>query len=411
MNNYCFNAHALLKLAKSIMRNSKEAPKNKELEPTVAGKELHAHLSGSANPSDIFDIILQNDLHIREGEMINSITQQFGIRLADAITINPAEAKQKFSKAYVCGANGTHRFEEVMQRFSLTSLLLKYPEIRTQLAKAACEDFKANGVNYVEWRIDPFSSTRNETAQEGLEKLSDFYSGMKSVDLTSNLVLSFSRSRYRRPDGSIDHSKITFLTKQLEDLLAAKKDLPIVDLDFSGDEVVPLAYFRPIFDLAYRKKLGVVPHVGEGETSTLEDGFADVETALDVGSKRLGHAIVVYAPLNKYLGRHDHLGRLYDRQRIDRLRSRQNETMARIRTEGIPIEVCPTSNLTAHLGLKSFKQHPIDKLIEEHVPFVICSDDPGIFGTTLRKEVSGIAQIKNLDANHILESANQFALA
>jgi len=393
------------------MRNSKESPKNNELEPTVAGKELHAHLSGSANPSDIFDLILQNDIHIKQEERINSITQQFGIRLADEIRANPQEAKQKFSKAYVCEPNGTNRFTEVMQRFNLTSLLLQSPKVRTQLAKATCEDFKVNGVDYVEWRIDPFSSTANETAQEGLEKLSDFYSGMKSVDLISKIVLSFSRSRYRKPDGSIDQAKIIFLTEQLEKLLAVGGNLPIVGLDFSGYEVVPLDRFRPIFDLAHRNKMGIASHVGEGETPTLEDGFADIETALDVGSKRLGHAIVAYAPLDEYLGRHDRFRRIYDERRVGRLRSRQNEIMARLKTEGVAIEVCPTSNLAAHLGLKSFEQHPIGRLIEENVPFVICSDDPGIFGTTLRKEISRIAQAKHLDANQITESANQFALA
>ena len=298
-----------------------------------------------------------------------------------------------------------------MQRFSLTSLLLQSPKIRTQLAKAACKDFKANGVSYVEWRIDPFSSTRNETAQEGLEKLSDFYSGMKSVDLTSNLVLSFSRLRYCKPDGSTDQTKIAFLAEQLEKLLAMGENLPIVGLDFSGEEAIPLAQFGPIFDIAHRNKIGIVPHVGESETPTLEDRFADIETALDVGSKRLGHAIITYVPLDKYLGKPDQLGNPYDKRRIDRLQSRQNEIMARLKTQGIAVEVCPTSNLTAHLGLKSFGQHPIGRLIEENVPFVICSDDPGIFGTTLRKEISGIAQAKNLDVNHIVESTNQFALA
>lgn len=389
------------------MKNHKENPAKKENEPRVVGKELHAHLSGSINTADICGIILQNNLHIRQRDRINSITQPFGIRLADEISTDPQQAKQNFSEAYICRPNGTNRFGEVMQRFSLTSFLLQFPEIRPQVAKAACEDFKGNGVTYVEWRVDPFSSTKNERAQDGYEKLSNFYSGMESVDLVSKFVLSFQRSRYRKSDGTADQVKIAFLAQELEQLLRLG-NLPIVGIDFSGDEVVPLMHFNEIFNLARAKGLEIVPHVGEGEATTLEDGFADIETALDVGAKRVGHAIVAYDNLDRYSGRNDRLGNLYDGQRIERLKARQEAIRDRLKRERVAIEVCPTSNLTAHLGLKSFEEHPIDKLIETEVSFVICSDDPGIFGTSLRQEIIDISKAKNLKPHQLIETANNF---
>lgn len=390
------------------MKNPKENPAEKENELPFVGKELHAHLSGSINPFDIHDIVLKTNLHVKEEDRVNAITQSFGIRLADEIAASPSKAKQKFAKAYVCGPNGTNQFAEVMARFNLTSFLLQFPEIRSQVANAACEDFRRNGVSYVEWRIDPFSSTKSESAQEGYEKLADFYSGMRSVDLESKLVLSFQRSRYRRPDGTMDRAKIKFLAKQLEKLLEIGKGFPIVGVDFSGDEIVPLTYFNEIFDLAHAEGLEIVPHVGEGEAATLEEGLDDIKTALDVGAKRLGHAIVAYDNLDKYFGRNDRLGNFYDGQRIEKLKAKQKQIIERLRKERVAIEVCPTSNLTAHLGLKSFDEHPVGKLIEEGITFVICSDDPGIFGTSLRQEIIDISKAKNLNPQQLIETANHF---
>lgn len=388
------------------MRNFKEDSTGKENEPKIVGKEFHAHLSGSIKPSDICDIILRNNLHIQEKDKINSITQPFGVRLADEISADPEQAKQNFSDAYICRPNGANRFAEVMRRFSLTSLLLQYPAIRSQVAKVACEDFRRNGVTYVEWRIDPFSSTSNETAQEGYQKLLDFYSGMGSTDLVSKFVLSFQRSRYRKSDGTADQDKIAFLAKELEQLLRLGS-LPIVGIDFSGDEVVLLMHFNEIFNLARTKGLEIIPHVGEGEAS-IEEGFSDIETALGVGAKRVGHAIVAYDNLDKYLGRNDRSGSLYDGRRIEKLKIRQRQILERLKRERVAVEVCPTSNLTAHLGLKSFDEHPIDTLIEAEVPFVVCSDDPGIFGTSLRQEIVGISKAKNLDPQQLIEIANRF---
>ena len=390
-----------------VMKNSKENPAEKEKEPQIVGKELHAHLSGSVSPTDIFDIILQNNLHKMQKDRINSITNSFGIMLADEIEADPQKAKKNFSDAYICQPSGVNRFAEVMQRFNLTSFLLQAPEIRSQIAKAACEDFRRNGVNYVEWRIDPFSSTKNQSAQEGYEKLSDFYSGMLSIDLVSKFVLSLQRSRYRKTDGTPNQTKIAFLAQELEQLFRLGKDLPIVGVDFSGDEVVPLTHFNEIFDLARKKGLGIVPHVGEGG-SPIEEGFSDIETALDAGAKRLGHAIVAYDNLDKYLGGNDRVGNLYDHQRIEKLKARQKAIIGRVKKERVAIEVCPTSNLTAHLGLRSFEEHPINRLVEGKVPFVICSDDPGIFGTTLKREIMSISKAKNLNPWRLIATANRF---
>lgn len=382
----------------------------KEPRPKSVGHDLHAHLSGSIGASSIYDLIILNRFNIRYRDQLNSITEPFGLRLADAIKNNPTHAREQFASAYSCPPNGRSRFEEVMQRFNLTSFLLQLPGIKSQVGEAAAKDFQENGVTYVEWRVDPFSGTQHGTAEEGFEKLSEYYEGLKKVKLKSRLVFSVSRSRYGNSEG-VDKKKIEFLTEQVDKILTWGKEIPIVGLDVSGAESVPLSAFKPYFDLARARNLGITPHVGEGTTPTLEEGLEDIEGALDLQVGRLGHALLAYVPLENYLGNEDQYGRAYDESRIKNLQTRQREILDRIRKNRVPIEVCPTSNLSAHLGLNTYKEHPINKLVESGVPFVICTDDAGIFGRTLRQEITELARAKNLNANNIIKSSQKHSFS
>jgi adenosine deaminase len=67
--------------------------------------------------------------------------------------------------------------------------------------------------------------------------------------------------------------------------------------------------------------------------------------------------------------------------------------MARVRATGAIVEVCPTSNRLIG-GISDPAHHPVHRFHAEGLPFVVSSDDPGIFGTTLSAELDWVcAQI------------------
>lgn len=371
--------------------------------------DLHAHISGSIDANSLVDIIYQRRLHIEHREEINSLTQPLGFALADALIDNQMVAKENFALVYKCLPNGKNRFNEAMKRFALTSYLLRLPGIKSQVGESVCRTFREQRVTYIEWRVDPFSSTRYETAEEGLEKLSEYYSGMRKVDLDSRFVLSVSRKRYRNDKG-IDYKRIEFLVRQVQNLLESEKVLPIVGIDVSDAESVPVSGFGDMFALAQSHGLGVVPHVGECTHSSLEESLNDIETALCLGSRRLGHAIATYMPLDSYMGRQDSYGEVYDESRIERLKARQKEILQQIKEANVAVEVCPTSNLSAHLGLTHYKEHPVDRLVEMNIPFVVCTDDYGIFGRSLEEEIDGLVNAKGLDRSEILRNGDVHSL-
>lgn len=57
---------------------------------------------------------------------------------------------------------------------------------------------------------------------------------------------------------------------------------------------------------------------------------------------------------------------------------------------GIVCDVCPTSNLATG-AVASGAAHPVRALLAAGVPVTLSTDDPGLFGTTLRKEYRRVA--------------------
>jgi len=96
----------------------------------------------------------------------------------------------------------------------------------------------------------------------------------------------------------------------------------------------------------------------------------------------------------------------YDATRLHEVRARQRHAMAAVRSHGAVIEVCPTSNLRIG-GLRDPAHHPVQRFWDEGVPVVVASDDPGIFGTTLRDELAWVGKHLALDAEQLEVLASQ----
>ncbi len=371
--------------------------------------DLHAHLTGSITGEGLFSLIYNSGVFKTERERINSLTSPIGIRLGDAISENVVSAKRKFSKLYVCRPNGTQRFDEIMQRFVLISYILGLDKSMLKtVGEIVAKGMENAGTNYVEWRIDPFSSTKNQTAEEGAEKLREFHDGLKKSSLDFRFIIGLAKHRYKNGSG-VDVKKIDFAAEQTRKLLDECDDLPIVGLDAVNKEDVAIRDLKPFFDLSKSYNLGLSPHVGECTSDSLEENMETVTDALALGANRLGHAIVSYMPLDVYIGKKDAHGRVYDKSRIEVLTRKQEKLLEEIKDSEVPIEVCPTSNIVAHLGLKSIKNHPIDRLLDIGIPFVLCTDDYGIFGSPLKNEISELCNAKGLDKNALETAAKKYS--
>ena len=138
----------------------------------------------------------------------------------------------------------------------------------------------------------------------------------------------------------------------------------VLALGLAGEERLGTAQYAPAVELAAARGLPFVPHAGEttGPETILE--------CLAIGDPvRIGHGV-----------------RAVEDPRL----------VADLRRRGIPLEVCPTSNVA--LGVfPSLDAHPLPSLMDEGILVTINSDDPPMFGTTLSDEFARCAEAFEFD--------------
>lgn len=211
------------------------------------------------------------------------------------------------------------------------------------------------------------------------------------------------------------------------------------------------AFFAAVRDHNGRhpgRALAILYHVGESFTDkSLESAVRWVQEAAELGANRLGHAIALGIEPEAFLqpsaksvraeqhvrgesaaeridqlrydlkhaeglGRHGvvidqaaafselekllrgpadaQVQHVYDRDRLDEVRRRQDYAMGEVRRTGAVIEVCPTSN--RRIGsIADAQHHPVHRFLDAGLKVVVASDDPGIFGTTLAAELDWVA--------------------
>jgi aminodeoxyfutalosine deaminase len=127
-----------------------------------------------------------------------------------------------------------------------------------------------------------------------------------------------------------------------------------VAFGLGGNEVgVPRDRYRDPFDMARDGGLHLVPHAGE------TTGPETIWSALrDLHAERIGHGTSAVA---------------------------DPELVAYLAGEGIPVEVCPSSNLRTR-AVRSLAEHPLPRLLDAGVPVTLATDDPGMFHTDLNRE-------------------------
>jgi aminodeoxyfutalosine deaminase len=147
----------------------------------------------------------------------------------------------------------------------------------------------------------------------------------------------------------------------------------LVAFGLGGPEVgVPRPQFQPHFEAARAAGLRSVPHAGE------TTGPETVWDALrHLGAERIGHGTSS---------------------------AQDPELLAHLAQAGIPLEVCPSSNVATR-AVASLEEHPIRAFRDAGVRVTINSDDPPMFGTTLNREYEIAARLLDLDEQGVRDLA------
>jgi adenosine deaminase len=219
---------------------------------------------------------------------------------------------------------------------------LRAPADFTRVAREFCEDQAADGVRYAEVTFTAASHGERLGAPEmPLEAVLDGLSAGPALGVECRVLLDHSRRQ------SPERLRRTL------DLALRYAPSGVVGIGLAGDETYPMAPFAALLAEARGAGVRLVHHAGEML------GAASVREALDVGhAERIGHGI----------------GALEDPALVAELRAR-----------GVPLEVCPSSNVA--LGLvPSYGEHPLPALLAAGLRVSLNTDIPNLAGTTLSGE-------------------------
>jgi len=256
-----------------------------------------------------------------------------------------------------------HDFEHFIEVYLSVVDLITEPEDVRLLTYEVARDLARQQVRYAEVTVSPWSHTsRGIPAPAVCEAIED---ARVAAERDLGIVL---RWCFDIPGESGVPAADATLAIALE-----QRPEGLVSFGLGGPEVgVPRPQFGPHFDAARAAGLRSVPHAGE------TTGPGTVWDALEhLGAERIGHGIsAVHDP----------------------------DLVAHLVEHGIPLEVCPTSNVRTG-AVASLDEHPLPRLVAAGVTVSINSDDPPMFGTTLNDEYAVAADLLELDAAGVADLA------
>jgi adenosine deaminase len=293
--------------------------------PKVA---LHDHLDGGLRPRTVLDL-----------------GRELGV---DAPGRTPAQVADWFARSADSGS-----LERYLQTFDRTVALMQTPGALRRIAREFVEDMAADRVVYAETRWAPAQHTAGglsvgaavDAVQEGLEE------GMEASRAAGRPVVVRQLLSYLRQHEPTD---------ELVEAAVARRDRGVVGLDLAGPESgFPATRFARPFRLAREHGLHVTIHAGEAE------GPASVQEALDCGAERIGHGVRLVEDLGP---------------------AGPGPVATRVRDLGVPLEVCPRSNLQTGAS-DSIATHPVAALRRAGMRVTISCDNRLMSRTTLTDEL------------------------
>ena len=285
--------------------------------------ELHLHLDGAIPPETMW-----------------ALAKEKGITL-------PAETLDEF-RAWLVETSDCADVNTYLARFELPLQLMQEKEDIVRVTKDVLTTLCRQGHLYDEIRFAPQLHKRNGLSQR--QAIEAVLEGRRQA-LAENPGYGAGILLCAMCIGP----ETVNMEENLETVRLAKEFLNrgVVGADLAGAEgIVPLANFRPVFDLANELGVPATCHAGDSQ------GPDTVADALSFGVTRIGH------------GHHIAGDPALVQEAIRR---------------GVTLEICPTSNIQCHTQ-PSYAEHPAKRLLDAGVRLTISTDNMTLAAVNLADE-------------------------
>ncbi|XP_066400530.1 N6-mAMP deaminase-like [Miscanthus floridulus] len=324
--------------------------------------ELHAHLNGSVRNSTLLELAKQ---------------------LGDKGVIVFEDVKDVIMKS-------DRSLPECFKLFDLFHILTTDHDTVTRVAKEVVEDFAAENVVYLEIRTTPKNNeAKGMTKRSYMDAVIKGLKEVEAVDvalfdsnfrtnetLNSKLLDGDAKKKkiYVRLLLSIDRRETTSAAMDTVNLAMEMKDQGVIGIDLSGNPVVgEWETYLPA--LQHAKNLGIPITIHCGEVANRKE----IQAVLDFFPQRLGHVCCL-----------------------------NDVEWEKLKSLMIPVEICLTSNVMTG-GAPSLELHHFADLYNAKHPLSLCTDDSGLFSTSLSNEYYLVATTFGLSKSELFQLAQDAA--
>lgn len=194
------------------------------------------------------------------------------------------------------------------------------------------------------------------------ELVENFSKNAKKIKDTKSITIKFLVDVSRT--FGLENAKLNY------NLLKENPCSDIIGIGLGGNEIKgPCNLFGEVFDQAHKDGFHAVAHAGE------DVGPESVWDAVKIlHAERIGHGITT----------------IQDKELIEYLKSNK-----------IPLEICPTSNVFTKKYVQTMEEHPVRQLYDAGVLITIGSDDPVFFKTTVNEEYYNLYSKLNFTLSEI----------
>ncbi|HEX3929259.1 MAG TPA: adenosine deaminase [Nocardioides sp.] len=294
------------------------------------------------------------ELHVHHvGSASPAIVSELAMRHPGVVPVDPDELRRFFE------FRDFAHFVDVY--LAVVSLIRTDEDVRYLTYEVARELATTQSVRYAELTCTPYTSVLPHDPEQGIP-IEAYTEAIEDARIAAErdfgIVL---RWIYDIPGESGMPAADATLSFATNDRVEA-----LVGFGLGGPEIgVARPQFKQHFDAARRVGLHSVPHAGE------TTGPETVWDALRVlGAERIGHGTSA---------------------------AQDPKLLAHLAQRGIPLEVCPSSNLATR-AVASLEEHPIRAFRDAGVTITVNSDDPSMFGTSLNAEYEIAGRLLDLDA-------------
>ena len=252
---------------------------------------------------------------------------------------------------------------EYLTKFDLPIQLMQTEENLTQIASNLVDELEQENVIYAEIRFAPNFHTKKGLS---LEKVVDsVLKGLaQNKKVKTNLILCMMRGASKEEN------------KKVIDLAEKYLNKGVCAIDLAGaEDKYPLQEYLPLFSLAKEKNIPFTIHAGENGNAK------EVEKAIKVGAKRIGHGIHSISDL---------------------------KVLDLIQEKDILLEICSTSNVQSN-AIDTYANHPIKKLYQHHIALSINTDNRTVSNISLTEEYQKLYKTFSFSLNDYQEM-NQNAI-